>query len=68
LAASKLAWPPVVLLQSDVKDLSDPPGSEFGGDWNRRHGLPPYTKPVEQNTAAASIAPIGLTPPLPQPR
>jgi len=23
-------------------------GSEFGGNWNRRHGLPPFTKLVEQ--------------------
>ncbi|HXG33877.1 MAG TPA: hypothetical protein VNJ11_10965 [Bryobacteraceae bacterium] len=23
-------------------------GSEFGGTWNRRHGLPPFTKLVEQ--------------------
>jgi hypothetical protein len=23
-------------------------GSEFGGAWNRRHGLPPFTKLVEQ--------------------
>ncbi len=45
MTGSPVSAPNVNLAQLVVQTDN---GSEFGGNWNRRHGLPPFTQLVEQ--------------------